>query len=78
MELTAAAESGCGLGVLERLAERFDAETPADVVTRLTVSFPLVEQIESGTSRITDLASASAVPHFTHVSSMTSSSFATI
>ena len=41
--------------------ERFDDETLADVVTRLTASFTinrLVEQIDSGTSRIADLVRA--------------------
>lgn len=54
-------DAGCDIGTLRRLAERFDGETLADVVTRLTVSFQvnsLAEQIESGTSRISDLVRA--------------------
>ena len=54
---------GCRLrsGYLASLSERFDDETLADAVTRLTASFTinrLVEQIESGTSRMTDLVRA--------------------
>jgi signal transduction histidine kinase len=54
-------DAGCDLNTLRGLAERFDDQTLADVVTRLTVSFSinrLVEQIESGTSRIADLVRA--------------------
>jgi signal transduction histidine kinase len=54
-------DAGCDLGTLERLAARFDDGTLADVITRLTASFTLnrlVEQIESGTSRIGDLVHA--------------------
>jgi len=54
-------DAGCNLGTLHQLAERFPADTLADVITRLTVSFTvnrLVEQIDSGTSRITDLVRA--------------------
>src|SRR5438046_10187697 len=43
------------------LSERFAYETLADAVTRLTASFTinrLVEQIERGTSRMTDLVRA--------------------
>lgn len=54
-------DAGCDLNMLRDLSGRFDDETLADVVTRLTVSFSinrLVEQIESGTSRIADLVRA--------------------
>jgi len=54
-------DAGCDLNTLRDLSARFDDETLADVVTRLTVSFSinrLVEQIESGTSRIADLVRA--------------------
>ncbi len=54
-------DAGCDLKMLRDLSGRFDDETLADVVTRLTVSFSinrLVEQIESGTSRIADLVRA--------------------
>jgi signal transduction histidine kinase len=54
-------DAGCDLDVLHSLSERFDDETLADAVTRLTASFTinrLVEQIESGTSRMTDLVRA--------------------
>src|SRR5581483_4069813 len=51
-------DAGCTLEVLGKLAARFDPETLGDVITRLTASFTLsrlVEQIESGTSRISEL-----------------------
>src|SRR5437867_4051036 len=51
-------DAGCDLSTLHSLSDRFDDETLADAVTRLTASFTinrLVEQIESGTSRIADL-----------------------
>ncbi len=54
-------DSGCDIGMLRDLAERFDEATLGDVVTRLTESFNinrLVEQIESGTSRIAELVRA--------------------
>ena len=54
-------DAGCDLDILHSLSERFDDETLADAVTRLTASFTinrLVEQIESGTSRMTDLVRA--------------------
>jgi signal transduction histidine kinase len=54
-------DAGCDLNMLRDLSQRFDDETLADVITRLTVSFSinrLVEQIESGTSRIADLVRA--------------------
>jgi signal transduction histidine kinase len=54
-------DAGCDLDTLRGLSERFDNETLADVVTRLTASFTinrLVEQIESGTSRMSDLVRA--------------------
>jgi len=54
-------DAGCDLDTLRRLAQRFDDDTLADVITRLTVSFSvnrLVEQIDSGTSRIADLVHA--------------------
>jgi len=54
-------DAGCDLATLRELSERFDEQTLADVITRLTVSFSvnrLVEQIESGTSRIADLVRA--------------------
>ena len=54
-------DAGCDLDTLRSLSERFDNETLADVVTRLTASFTinrLVEQIESGTSRMSDLVRA--------------------
>jgi signal transduction histidine kinase len=54
-------DAGCDLNILRDLSQRFDDETLADVITRLTVSFSinrLVEQIESGTSRIADLVRA--------------------
>jgi signal transduction histidine kinase len=54
-------DAGCDLETLQSLSGRFDDETLADVITRLTASFTLnrlVEQIESGTSRIADLVHA--------------------
>jgi len=54
-------DAGCDLETLRALSTRFDDETLADVITRLTASFTfnrLVEQIESGTSRIADLVHA--------------------
>jgi signal transduction histidine kinase len=54
-------DAGCDLPTLQRLSARFDDETLSDVITRLTASFTLnrmVEQIESGTSRIKDLVQA--------------------
>jgi signal transduction histidine kinase len=54
-------DAGCDLKTLQGLAERFDDETLAEVVTRLTASFTinrLVEQIANGTSRIGDLVRA--------------------
>jgi signal transduction histidine kinase len=54
-------DASCDLDTLRRLADRFDDDTLADVITRLTVSFSvnrLVEQIDSGTSRIADLVHA--------------------
>jgi signal transduction histidine kinase len=54
-------DAGCDLETLRALSKRFDDETLADVITRLTASFTLnrlVEQIESGASRITDLVHA--------------------
>lgn len=54
-------DAGCDLETLGKLASRFDPETLGDVITRLTASFTLnrlVEQIDSGTSRIGDLVRA--------------------
>jgi signal transduction histidine kinase len=54
-------DAGCDLDTLHSLSERFDDETLADAVTRLTASFTinrLVEQIESGTSRMAELVRA--------------------
>lgn len=54
-------DAGCDLETLGKLAARFDSEILADVITRLTASFTLnrlVEQIENGTSRISDLVRA--------------------
>jgi signal transduction histidine kinase len=54
-------DAGCDVNTLRGLSQRFDNDTLADVVTRLTASFNvsrLVEQIESGTSRIADLVRA--------------------
>jgi signal transduction histidine kinase len=54
-------DAGCDMETLRGLSARFDDETLADVITRLTASFTLnrlVEQIEHGTSRIADLVHA--------------------
>ena len=54
-------DAGCDLETLRKLATRFDGDAFADVITRLTASFTLnrlLEQIESGTSRISDLVHA--------------------
>ena len=54
-------DAGCDLDTLHSLSERFDDVTLAGAVTRLTASFTinrLVEQIESGTSRMADLVRA--------------------
>jgi len=54
-------DAGCDLNTLHGLSGHFDNETLADAVTRLSASFTinrLVEQIESGTSRMTDLVRA--------------------
>jgi signal transduction histidine kinase len=54
-------DAGCDLATLRALSARFDGETLADAITRLTASFTLnrlVEQIEHGTSRIGDLVHA--------------------
>jgi signal transduction histidine kinase len=54
-------DASCDLETLGKLAARFDVEALGDVITRLTASFTLnrlVEQIESGTSRISDLVYA--------------------
>ena len=54
-------DAGCDLEVLRKLSMRFDGETLSDAITRLTASFTLnrlVEQIESGTTRIADLVHA--------------------
>jgi signal transduction histidine kinase len=54
-------DAGCDLETLRRLSARFDEGTLADVITRLTASFTvnrLVEQIESGSSRIASLVQA--------------------
>jgi signal transduction histidine kinase len=54
-------DAGCDLETLRALSARFDDGTFADAITRLTASFTLnrlVEQIESGTSRIGDLVRA--------------------
>jgi signal transduction histidine kinase len=54
-------DAGCDLETLQRLSARFDNGTLADVVTRLTASFTvthLVEQIDTGSSRISDLVHA--------------------
>jgi len=54
-------DSGCDLEALRALSARFDDGILADVITRLTAAFTLnrlVEQIESGTSRIADLVRA--------------------
>jgi signal transduction histidine kinase len=54
-------DAGCDLETLQQLSTRFDHATLADVVTRLTASVTvshLVEQIESGSSRVADLVYA--------------------
>ena len=54
-------DAGCDLDTLHTLSGRFDDVTLAGAVTRLTASFTinrLVEQIESGTSRMADLVRA--------------------
>jgi len=54
-------DAGCDLATLERLSTKFQGETLTDAITRLTASFTLnrlVEQIERGTSRISDLVRA--------------------
>lgn len=54
-------DAGCDLETLRKLSARFDGEILAHAITRLTASFTLnrlVEQIESGTSRISDLVRA--------------------
>jgi signal transduction histidine kinase len=54
-------DAGCDLATLRGLSARFDDATLGEVVTRLTASFTvnrLVEQIESGTSRISGLVQA--------------------
>jgi signal transduction histidine kinase len=54
-------DADCDLDTLRSLSQRFDDGMLADVITRLTVSFTvnrLVEQIDSGTSRIADLVRA--------------------
>jgi signal transduction histidine kinase len=65
-------EAGCDLDTLRSLAERFDDETLTDAVTRLTASFTinrLVEQIDSGTSRMSDLVRA--VKQYTYMDQST-------
>ncbi len=54
-------DAGCDIATLEGLANRLSPDTLGDAVTRLTASFQinrLVEQIESGTSRIGELVRA--------------------
>jgi len=54
-------DAGCDLESLQALSARFDGDALAGAITRLTASFTLsrlVEQIESGTSRIADLVHA--------------------
>ena len=54
-------DAGCDIETLGSLAGRFDGEILADAITRLTASFTLnrlVEQIERGTTRISDLVRA--------------------
>ena len=54
-------DAGCDMETLRRLSARFEGETLVDAITRLTASFTLnrlVEQIERGTSRISDLVRA--------------------
>jgi signal transduction histidine kinase len=54
-------DAGCDIETLRSLSARFDGDTLADAITRLTASFTLnrlVEQIERGTTRISDLVRA--------------------
>jgi signal transduction histidine kinase len=54
-------DAGCDLDTLTLLSKRFDDGTLTDVVTRLAASFTinrLVEQIDSGTSKMADLVRA--------------------
>jgi signal transduction histidine kinase len=54
-------DAGCDIETLRKLSARFEGDTLADAITRLTASFTLnrlVEQIERGTSRISDLVRA--------------------
>jgi signal transduction histidine kinase len=54
-------DAGCDLQTLRGLSSRFDDKTLADVVARLTASFAvnrLVEQIERGTARMSELVHA--------------------
>src|ERR1051326_7961895 len=54
-------DAGADLETLGALSARFDGDILADAITRLTASFTLnrlVEQIESGTSRIAELVRA--------------------
>jgi signal transduction histidine kinase len=65
-------DAGCDLKTLQSLAERFQGDTLADAVTRLTASFTinrLVEQIDSGTSRMSDLVRA--VKQYTYMDQST-------
>jgi signal transduction histidine kinase len=54
-------DAGCDLAILRDLSARFEDDVLAEVVTRLSVSFSvsrLVEEIDSGTSRIAELVKA--------------------
>jgi signal transduction histidine kinase len=54
-------DAGCDMDTLRELSDRFDGEILAYAITRLTASFTLnrlVEQIERGTTRISDLVRA--------------------
>jgi signal transduction histidine kinase len=54
-------DAGCDLETLRQLSARFEGDALDDAITRLTASFTLnrlVEQIESGTSRISELVKA--------------------
>jgi len=54
-------DAGCDLDTLRTLSMRFEGDTLANVITRLTASFTLnrlLEQIERGTTRISDLVRA--------------------
>ncbi len=54
-------DAGCDIETLRNLSVRFSGETLADAITRLTASFTLnrlVEQIERGTTRMSDLVQA--------------------